>query len=158
MARTDPNKTQALDPSLANPLSMPLRSSTKRTVQTIDLTKTVSRALNSDFRRHGKGAIEALRGKDPAAYLKLCASLQPQKPPRRFGTTNLEALEALENDPLDPFTTEQLHALIDKLDRFLADAGRVNARTTSPPPRRHYGTKTHDDGSTGDISPLSKTI
>ncbi len=42
------------------------------------LTEGFIKEFSADFDRHGKAAIERLRAKDPASYLRIIASLVPK--------------------------------------------------------------------------------
>lgn len=73
-----------------NPAGRPKGSKNK-------LAESFLGALSDDFDQHGVAAIQAMRDKDPAAYVKVCASLIPKD----FQVTNVNILMELSDEELD---------------------------------------------------------
>lgn len=69
------------------------------------LLDALAEALADDFEAHGPVAIEALREKNPAAYLRLVADIMPEAPPR---------------DALDGMTDDELEAALADVRQVLA--------------------------------------
>ena len=73
------------------------------------LTSAFIDKLSDDFARNGKKAIQACRRDDPAAYLRLVASLVPKE------------LHLSQDNPLEQFSDEEIAALLQAASQ-LADA------------------------------------
>lgn len=80
-------------------------------------------ALADDFGRHGIAAIEEMRTKDPSGYVRVIASLMPKD----MNITH-------QANPLEQLTDEQLAAVVNATERFLATgAGDAGAEAPAEP-------------------------
>src|SRR5262245_3919343 len=68
------------------------------------LEAEILRDLAEDYRQHGRAAIQRLFEKDPAAYLRVTASLIPK--------------QQAPQDPLDQLSREEVRFLFDLIDKF----------------------------------------
>jgi hypothetical protein len=73
-----------------NPAGRPKGSKNK-------LSEAFLSALSDDFELHGAAAIEAMREKDPSAYVKVCAGLMPKD----LMVTRVDSLMDLSDEELD---------------------------------------------------------
>ncbi len=72
------------------------------------LTENFITALTKDFAEHGVAAIKRAREDDPAAYLRVVASLAPKE------------LHLMRENPLDQFSDEVIAALLAAASRLAA--------------------------------------
>lgn len=77
-------------------------------------------ALADDFREHGTAAIQKMRETDPSGYVRAIASLMPKE----MDVTH-------QVNPLEQLTDEQLAAVVDAAERYLA-AGAGGAGDEAP--------------------------
>ena len=76
--------------------------------------------LVEDYQQHGMAAIQRLFEKDPAAYLRVIASLIPK--------------HQASQDPLDQLSREEVRFLLDLIDKFQAwQEARTAAVATGEP-------------------------
>jgi hypothetical protein len=67
-------------------------------------------ALAEDFALHGEDAIKAMRENDPSGYVRAIASLMPKE----MDVTH-------QVNPLEQLSDDQLAAIVDATERFLAE-------------------------------------
>ena len=72
------------------------------------------RAIAADFEEHGATVLETVRSEDPAAYLRVCASIVPKE-------LNVKV------DPIAELTDEQLIKRLSQLQQSLRDLGGDSA-------------------------------
>jgi hypothetical protein len=76
-------------------------------------------ALARDFETHGAAAIDDLRTKNPATYMRLVAALLPKDVPQQ-------------PRPLEGMTNEEIDAALAALDGLLARKGAARAGEGDP--------------------------
>jgi hypothetical protein len=87
-------------------------------------------ALADDFEQNGAKALEEVRTKDPATYMRVCASILPKE------------LE-ITTRPLDGLNDDQLVELIETLKAVAVDGLRARAHDEAPKPTGTGGAKPH---------------